>query len=72
MRPTGIAGIALILLGALVLLFGGSITTKREVLRVGDVKVTADEQRTIPAWAGVVSIVAGVVLVVTGTKQRAA
>jgi len=72
MRPTGIAGIALILLGAFVLLLGGSFTTRRDVLRVGDVKISADEQRTIPAWAGVLSIVAGVVLVVTGSKKRAA
>jgi len=71
MRPTGIAGIALILLGAFVLLLGGSFTTKRDVLRIGDVKVSADEQRTIPAWAGVLSIVAGVVLVGTGVKKRA-
>ena len=71
MRPTGIAGIVLILLGAFVLLRGGSFTTKREVLRIGDVKVSADEQRTIPGWAGALAIVAGVVLVVTGSKKRA-
>jgi drug/metabolite transporter (DMT)-like permease len=70
MRPTGIAGIVLILLGAFVLL-GGSFTTKREVLRIGDVKVSADEKRTIPGWAGALAIVAGVVLVVTGSKKRA-
>jgi drug/metabolite transporter (DMT)-like permease len=71
MRPTGIAGIILIVFGAFVLLRGGSFTTKRDVLRVGDVKVTADEQQTIPGWAGVLSIVAGVVLLVTGSKKRA-
>ena len=71
MRPTGIAGIALILLGAFVLLLRGSFTTRRDVLRIGDVKVSADEQRTIPPWTGVLSIVAGVALVVTGAKKRA-
>ena len=71
MRPAGIAGIVLVVLGALVLLFGGSFTTKREVVQVGDLKLTASEQRTIPSWAGVAAIVAGVVLVVAGGKKRA-
>lgn len=71
MRPAGIAGVVLVVLGALVLLLGGSFTTKREVLQVGDLKVSASEQRTIPTWAGVLSIVAGVVLVATGARKRA-
>ena len=72
MRPTGIAGIALILLGAFVLLLGGSFTTRRDVIKIGDVKLSADEQQTIPPWVGVLSIVAGVALVATGAKKRAA
>ena len=71
MRPMNIAGIVLIILGAFVLLRGGSFTTRRDVLKIGDVKVSADEQQTIPGWAGVVSIVAGVVLVAAGSKKRA-
>jgi hypothetical protein len=70
MRPAGIAGIVLIILGAFVLLRGASFTTKRDVLKVGDVKVTADEQQTIPPWAGVLGIVAGAGLLVTGAKKR--
>jgi drug/metabolite transporter (DMT)-like permease len=70
MRPLGIAGIILILFGAFVLVRGGSFTTKRDVLRVGDVKVTADEQQTIPGWAGVLGIVAGFVLVVAGSTGK--
>ena len=71
MRPMGIAGIILIFLGAFVLLRGGSITTKRDVLSVGDLKVTASEHQRIPGWAGALAIVAGVGLVVAGVKKRA-
>lgn len=71
MRPAGIVGIILIILGAFVLLRGASYTTKRDVLKVGDVKVTADEQQTIPPWAGVLGIVAGAGLLVAGAKKRA-
>ncbi|NOT08899.1 MAG: hypothetical protein HOP28_11920 [Gemmatimonadales bacterium] len=70
MRPTGIAGIVLIVFGAFVLLTGGSFTTKRDVLTIGDVKLTADERQTIPSWAGVLSLIAGVVLVGMGAKKR--
>jgi hypothetical protein len=66
-----IAGIVLIILGAFVLLRGGSFTTRRDVLKIGDVKVSADEQQMIPSWAGVVAIVAGVALLVAGSKKRA-
>jgi len=71
MRPMSIAGIILILFGGFVLLRGGSFTTRRDVLKIGDVKVTADEKQAIPGWAGVLSIVAGVALVVAGSKKRA-
>ena len=71
MRPTGIGGILLILLGAFILLRGGSFTTKRDVLSVGDLKVTASEQQTIPGWAGALAVVAGVGLLVVGVKKRA-
>lgn len=71
MRPYLIAGIVLLALGAFVLLRGGSFTTRRDVVRVGDVKITADEQQSIPPWAGGVAVAAGVVLVVAGMRKRA-
>jgi len=72
MRPLSIAGIILILFGAFVLVRGGSFTTKRDVLRVGDVKVTADEQHPLPGWVGVAGIVAGVALVIAGSSRKRA
>ena len=70
MRPLILAGIVLLGLGAFVLLRGGSFTSRRDVLKVGDVKITADEQQTIPPWLGGVALVAGVVLIAAGARKR--
>jgi hypothetical protein len=71
MRPLIIAGIVLLGLGAFVLISGGSFTTKRNVLEVGDLKVSASERQSIPPWLGGAAAVAGVVLLVAGARKRA-
>jgi len=71
MRPLTIAGVILIAFGAFVLLRGASFTSRHDVLKVGDVKVTADQQQTIPPWAGWLAIVGGSALAVAGTRRRA-
>lgn len=71
MRPMLVAGIALILLGLILLLRGGSFTTQRNVVQVGDVKLTASEQRSIPPWVAGLGIILGSGLVFAGTRRRA-
>jgi drug/metabolite transporter (DMT)-like permease len=71
MRPLTIAGIIVIVFGVFVLVRGASLTSRRGVLKVGDVKVTAEEQQSIPPWAGWVAIVAGGALAVAGARRRA-
>jgi hypothetical protein len=71
MRQFIIAGLVVLALGAFVLLRGASFTSRRDVLKVGDVKVTADEQQTIPPWVGGAAMVAGAALVIAGMRQRA-
>ena len=71
MRQFLIAGLIVLGLGAFVLVRGGSFTTRRNVLKVGDLKVTADEQQSVPQWVGVAAVVAGVALIIAGTRQRA-
>src|SRR4029077_82172 len=71
MRPLTNAGILLIVFGAFVLLRGASLISRRDVLKVGDVQVTADEQQSIPPWAGWLSIVAGGAMAVAGARRRA-
>ena len=69
MRPLVLAGIVVFGLGTFVLLRGASFTSKRDVLQVGDVKITANEQQSVPPWLGGVAMVAGVVLIVVGARK---
>jgi hypothetical protein len=71
MRTYLIAGIVIIILGAFVLLRGASFTSHRDVLQMGDMKITADEQQTIPPWVGGAAIVVGLGLIAAGALKRA-
>ena len=71
MRQFLIAGIILFGLGAFVLLRGASFTSKRQVLEVGDVQVSAEQRQSIPPWVGGMALVAGVGLVFAGMRRRA-
>ncbi len=70
MRPYLIGGILVFGLGIFLLLRGGTFTTRRDVLKVGDVKVTADEQQSIPPWVGGAALAVGLALIVAGAKQK--
>jgi hypothetical protein len=71
MRPSLIAGIIIALLGAFVLLRGASFTSRKDVLKIGDVKVTADERQSIPPWVGWAAVIVGVGVIAAGARQRA-
>jgi len=66
-----IAGIVLIALGVLGLVWGGiSYTTKETVVDLGPIQATRDKTRTLPVppIAGALALAAGVVLLLTGKK----
>jgi hypothetical protein len=71
MRPLALLGIILLILGAFVLFRGLSYKSKDEVLRVGDLKASVEQERAVPAWAGGIAIVAGIALIAAGMKRRA-
>ncbi len=71
MRALLVAGITLIALGGFVLLRGGSFTTRRDVLKVGDLKVSADESHAVAPWMAGTAVLAGAVLVVVGYRGKA-
>jgi uncharacterized membrane protein len=71
LRPLTLVGILLLALGAFILFRGMSYKSKDEVLRVGDLKASVEEKHAVPAWAGGLAIVAGVVLIAGGMKRRA-
>jgi hypothetical protein len=73
MKPLAIVGLVLIVLGVAGLALDNiSFTERRTVLDVGALKVTADEQRTIPipSIAGIAAVVVGLALVFAARKAR--
>jgi uncharacterized membrane protein len=72
MRPAGIVGIVLIIIGVAALAFGGISYTKREkVIDAGPLQVSADKEKTIPfpPVLGGICLVGGIVLVIIGNRQ---
>ncbi len=71
MKPMVLVGVALIALGVVGLAVDNiSFTEKKTVIDVGPLKVTADQQRTIPipTIAGVIAVVLGAGLIFMGRK----
>ncbi len=69
-----IAGVLLILLGVVALVYQGVTYTSREtVLDIGPLHATAEQEKTVPLppVLGVVAVVGGVVLLVSGMRRRA-
>ena len=69
-----LAGIALIVLGILGVVYGGFWYTKDETkAEIGPIKVKVEEQKrvNIPLWAGVAAIVGGAVIVTMDRRRGA-
>jgi uncharacterized membrane protein HdeD (DUF308 family) len=67
-----IAGIILIILGVIALVFGGiTYTTKEKVIDLGPIEATAKKEKTIPLppVLGAISLIGGIVLLVTSGKR---
>ena len=72
MKPAGIIGIILIVIGIIALAYGGITYTKREkVLDLGPIQATAEKQKTIPfpPVLGGICLVGGIVLVIVGSRK---
>jgi hypothetical protein len=72
MKPAGIVGIILIIVGVISLVYGGFTYTKREkVLEFGPIQATAEKQRTIPfpPLLGGICLVGGIVLLIVGSRK---
>jgi hypothetical protein len=73
MKGTTIVGIVLIVLGIAALALGGiSYTDREKVLDIGPIEASTEERKTIPipAVAGGAAVVAGVVLVISGSRSK--
>ncbi|MEP7072507.1 MAG: DUF3185 domain-containing protein [Verrucomicrobiota bacterium] len=72
MKPAGIIGVILIVIGIIALAYGGfSYTSREKVIDAGPLQVSADKQKSVPLppILGALCLVGGVVLVVVGNKK---
>jgi hypothetical protein len=73
MNGIRIVAIALIVAGALALLYGGfSYTKDTTAVKLGPIELSVKEKKTVdvPLWAGIGAIVVGGLLLVLGGKKR--
>jgi uncharacterized membrane protein len=70
MRPLSLVGILLLAVGAFIVFRGASYKSRDEVLKVGDIKASVEENKAVPTWVGGAAIVAGVVLIAAGMRRR--
>jgi drug/metabolite transporter (DMT)-like permease len=72
MKPTGIAGIILIIVGVVLLAYGGyaSFTTTENVAKLGPLEINEQKEHPVPVGPilGGVCLVAGLVVVLTGRR----
>jgi uncharacterized membrane protein len=74
MKGASVAGIVLIVIGIITLVYQGfTYTTQKKVLDVGPIQATKTEHHTVPLppIIGGILLIGGVVLVVTGSKGAA-
>lgn len=72
MKPTGIIGVILIVIGIVALAYGGFTYTKREkIIDAGPLQVSADREKTfpLPPLLGGICLVGGIILVLAGNKK---
>ena len=71
MKTSAVAGVILIIVGVIALVFQGITYTKhKKVLQVGSFQATTEQRKTIPVppIVGGVALVAGVALLAVGRK----
>ena len=72
MSPLRILGIVLVVAGGLALAYGGfSFTKETHKAEIGPLKLSVKEKESlnVPQWAGIASILAGVVMLVVGGNK---
>jgi hypothetical protein len=68
-RPLTLAGVALVAVGLFVAVRGASYRTDRSVFKLGEIEAKIEEERAIPAWAGVAGVIGGVLLILADRRR---
>lgn len=74
MRPTTIAGILLVVAGAIALAYQGiTYTTTEKILDIGPIQATTETEKTIPLppVVGGLALVGGVIVLALGARRSA-
>ena len=73
MKPAGIIGIILLVVGVIALAYGGfaSFTTKENLAKLGPLEINREDEHRVPIGpiVGGVCLVGGIVLLVTGNRR---
>jgi uncharacterized membrane protein len=75
MKPGGVVGVILIVVGIFLLAYGGytSYTTKENVAKLGPIEINKQQEHPVPLGPiiGGVCLVGGIILVLTGNRKTA-
>lgn len=70
MNPLVIVGIIVLLVSGYLLVEGGSLTTRRDVIAIGDLKVSADTQQPVRPWMAGAGLALGAGLILVGATRK--
>jgi hypothetical protein len=71
MKVSVVVGIALMIAGTVFLFMGNGFTTRRDVLEVGGMSITAVEKHSIDPWIATIALIVGLGLVTQGLRRKA-
>ena len=66
MKPLPMVGVLLVVFGAFVVFKGLTYKSQSDVVKIGDLEISAEQRRSIPTWVGVV----GGLLLIAGVGRR--
>ena len=69
-QTSAVAGIVLIIAGAFLLFSPTAFTSRREVLQVGGLEVSAEERHPITPWIASAVLMGGVFLAFSGLRPK--
>jgi hypothetical protein len=69
-RPLSLVGLLLVAAGLFVAVRGATYRGDRSVFKLGEIEATIQEERAVPAWAGALGVIAGVLLILADRRRQ--